>query len=307
MRYIEDFQEELEVFRALGSEVRIQIIQVLLDRGQMSMNDLAESMHLSNGALTPHIRKLENSGLIRINAGASSHGNMKFCEPNPDKILFSFSHKERSENVFHSHLRAGQYSTCEVYPTCGLSTTESLIGTADDPRCFFHQNHFNADMLWFTKGYIEYMIPYVIPNEAHITQISISAELSSEAPGSNPIWPSDIHFYINHVLVGVWTSPGDFADTHGLFTPDWWYVNWNQYGLLKTLSVKKNGTYMDDQRISDVTIHQLGLSGHSPILLRMEVPETTLHVGGLSIFGRGFGNYNQDIEFRIVYETQTQR
>ena len=303
MRYIKDFQEQLEVFRALGSEVRIQILEILLAKGRMSMNDLADELRLSNGALTPHIRKLEASGLIRINADASSHGNVKLCEPNPDKILFNFSRKERSENVFHSHLRVGQYASCEVYPTCGLATSQALIGEADDPRYFFHQKHFDADVLWFTKGYVEYMVPCVIPNEAHITQFSVSAELSSEAPGSNPIWPSDIHFYINHVLVGVWTSPGDFADTPGLFTPDWWYSNWNQYGLLKTLSIRENGTYMDGQVISSTGISQLNLKNHSPILFRMEVPETTLHIGGLSIFGRGFGNFNQDIEFQIVYES----
>ena len=36
-------------------------------------------------------------------------------------------------------------------------------------------------------------------------------------------------------------------------------------------------------------------------LLRMAVPDTARHIGGLTIFGRDFGNYNQDIEFRITY------
>ena len=52
---------------------------------------------------------------------------------------------------------------------------------------------------------------------------------------------------------------------------------------------------------SDVTISQLNLDPKVPMFFRIAVPETARHVGGLTIFGRDFGNYNQDIEFRIVY------
>ena len=47
----------------------------------------------------------------------------------------------------------------------------------------------------------------------------------------------------NDVCVGTWLSPGDFGDSRGLFTPDWWFPNWNQYGLLKLLVINKKGTF----------------------------------------------------------------
>ena len=304
MRYIRDFKEELEVFQALSSEVRISILKVLMDKGRMSMNDLALALGLTNGAITAHIRKLEEAGLIRINADSSGHGNLKICEPHLDKILFVFGGNTTMQNEYHSHLRVGQFSSCKVYPTCGLSTASSILGEVDDPRYFTHQKRFEADILWFTKGFVEYMIPCVIPSRSRIEQISVSLELSSEAPGSNSNWPSDIHFYLNGTLVGMWTSPGDFADVPGIFTPGWWYSSWNQYGLLKTLSVRQDGTYMDDVRISDVSIQALNLSPRSPMYLRLAVPDTARHIGGLTLFGRDFGNYNQDIEFRIVYNNE---
>ena len=37
------------------------------------------------------------------------------------------------------------------------------------------------------------------------------------------------------------------------------------------------------------------------IKFKLEVPETAEHVGGLTIFGKGFGNYNQDINVKIAY------
>ena len=301
MRYIRHFEEERKVFGALASEVRIHILKLLMDCGRMSMNDLAKSLGLTNGALTSHVRRLEEAGLIRINTDTSGHGNLKICEPHLDKILFVFASRSDTQNEYHSHLRVGQFSSCKVYPTCGISTSEAIIGEVDDPRYFTHQKRFEADILWFTKGYVEYMIPCVIPSHSRITHISVSAELSSEAPGSNANWPSDIHFYLNETLLGIWTSPGDFADVPGIFTPGWWYSSWNQYGLLKTLSVRSDGTFIDDIRISDVSIDRLNLSPRSPIYFRIAVPDTAKHIGGLTIFGRDFGNFNQDIEFRIVY------
>lgn len=301
MRYIKDKDEALQVFGALGSEIRIDILNLLIQNGRMSMNSLAQSLGISNGALTPHVRKLEACDLVRVNADSEKHGNLRICEPHLDKILFFFGKQDHPQNEFHAHLRVGQYTRCNVYPTCGLSTPSELIGKVDDPRYFTHPKRFSADILWLGKGFVEYMVPSVIPRHSKIEQISVSMELSSEAPGSNPYWPSDIHFYLNDTFLGVWTSPGDFADVQGLFTPDWWFSNWNQYGLLKTLVIRGDGTYMDDMKISGVTIDQLGLNSITPMYLRLEVPDTARHVGGLTIFGRDFGNYNQDIEFRIIY------
>ena len=301
MRYIKDFSEELEVFSALGSDIRVAILEELRRNGRMSMNDLARALNISNGALTPHIRKLENCDLVRINTDFTAHGNSRMCEPHLDKILFVFSSGQGEKNEYVSHLRVGQYSSCEIFPTCGLSSATEIIGDVDDPRMFTSPHRFNADILWLTKGYVEYMVPCVIPHDSRIEQISISAELSSEAPGSNSIWPSDIHFWIDQILAGTWTSPGDFADVPGVFTPDWWFSNWNQYGILKTLTIRQDGTYMDDVKISDVTIRQTGISGRKPFYFRIGIPDSARHIGGLTVFGRGFGNYNQDIEFRIQY------
>ncbi|MFR3321294.1 MAG: hypothetical protein ACLTSZ_09345 [Lachnospiraceae bacterium] len=58
---------------------------------------------------------------------------------------------------------------------------------------------------------------------------------------------------------------------------------------------------MDNERLSNVSIDQLHLDYRDKLFFRMEVPDSAKHIGGLTVFGRGFGNYNQDIEFRIQY------
>ncbi len=301
MLHIKSLDEGLNIFKALGSEVRLEIIKLLLTIPEMNMNELAAKLNITNGALTGHIKKLEDAGLITISNELSGHGNQKKCSVCLDKILVDFYPESDSSNVFKTELRVGQYSDYSIYPTCGLASSEKLIGEVDDARFFAHPERYDADILWFTKGYVEYIIPNFIPAFQKIDQISISAELASEAPGVNDIWPSDIYFYLNDVCLGSWTSPGDFGGTKGIFSPDWWLPNWNQYGILKLLVVNEQGTFIDGLKISDVTIRDFNFNYKSTIKFKLAVPDTANYIGGLTIFGKNFGNYNQNIEIRMSY------
>lgn len=301
MLHITSLEKGLDVFKALGSEVRVGIVNLLLENGSMNMNELATRLCITNGALTSHIKKLESCGIVSTSNESAGHGNQKICSVHVDKILIDLETPEENQNVYSTEVRVGHYSNYDVFPTCGLATSENLIGEVDDSRYFAHPDRYNADILWFTKGYVEYMIPNFIPFSQRITQLTISAELSSEAPGVNDVWPSDISFYLNDTFVGSWTSPGDFGTVRGIFTPEWWYPNWNQYGLLKLLVINKHGTYIDGLKISDVTIKDFALDFKSNIKFRMGVDENAEHVGGLTIFGKSFGNYSQDISVSINY------
>ena len=302
MIHITSLDDGLELFKALGSDVRIQILNILLENDHMSMNQLATELKLSNGALTGHIKKLEECGLISTSNESASHGNSKICSVIQDKIVIEIEKPEELTNAFTTDIKVGQFSKYEICPTCGLANSQSVIGEIDDSRYFSHPDHFNADILWFTKGYVEYSLPNLIPNNNKITQISISFEISSEAPGIDNNWPSDITFSLNGKKLGMWTSPGDFGgDIRGMFTPDWFPPNWNQYGLLKLLVINKHGTFIDGLQISDITIEDLELAQGAPLDFRIAVEDDAEHIGGVTLFGKTFGNYGQDIRVDINY------
>lgn len=301
MIHITSLDDGLETFKALGSDTRIQILNILLENEQMSMNQLATELNISNGALTGHIKKLEECGLINISNESAGHGNQKMCSVTQDRIIVDIKKPIDYKNVFETEIKVGQFSRHQVWPTCGIATSESVIGEFDDIRYFNHPDRFTANILRFTKGYVEYTIPNLIPSNQRITQLSISAELSSEAPGIDNNWPSDISFYINDTKIGMWTSPGDFGDVHGMFTPQWWPQNWNQYGLLKLLVINDYGTYIDGLKISDVSTLSLHLDYNSDIRLRLAVENDSEHVGGITLYGKSFGNYDQDIRVAINY------
>lgn len=303
MLHVKNLDEGLEIFKALGSELRINIIKLLQENHEMNMNELATSLGITNGALTSHIKKLEESGIIQVMTERGSHGNQKVCKVAVDKIVVDVESEENEEdqNIYNTEVKVGHYSDYDVYPTCGLATSQAIVGEVDDPRYFSHPDRINAGILWFTKGYIEYMIPNLLPSATKIDQITVSLEISSEAPGINNDWPSDISILLNDVKIGTWTSPGDYGDVQGIFTPDWWFPNWNQYGLLKMIVINKKGTFVDGLKISNVTINEFNLDYKSTVRFKFEIEEDAKNVGGITIFGSEFGNYNQAIKVRIAY------
>ena len=115
--------------------------------------------------------------------------------------------------------------------------------------------------MWFTRGFVEYQFP----NNARqvgkaVAALECSMELSSEVPGAPPNWPSDITVAVNGREIGVWTSPGDFGDRAGVFTPDWWKLKGSQYGMLKSWRVTPEGAFVDGVRISSLTPKDLDIS-----------------------------------------------
>jgi predicted transcriptional regulator len=107
--------------------------------------------------------------------------------------------------------------------------------------------------------------------------------------------------WINDREVGTWTSPGDFGGERGRMTPAWWDSKDTQYGLLKRWLLNKNGAYIDGHPLSALTLHDLGVETAPVIVMRLGVKPDALHVGGLNLFGRTFGNYPQDLTLRLEY------
>ncbi|MDQ0060166.1 ArsR/SmtB family transcription factor [Paenibacillus harenae] len=293
----------LPIYEALASDVRLRIIQ-LLSQQDMNIKDIAQALELSSPIITMHVKKLEKAGIISSEMISSGGGTKKMCKLITDSIEIDFPSKNRAAlRTYHETIISiGHYTDFEVEPTCGLSTTSKVIGMFDEPRFFLDAERINAKILWFTSGFIEYKAANFLLKSEKPTELEISFEISSEAPHANENWPSDISFYFNGVRIGIWTSPGDFGGTkRGKFTPDWWWDAVNQYGLLKRLKINNQGTFIDGQQISDVTLDQIDVT-NKKWKFRIAVEEDAENVGGVTLFGSGFGNYNQDIVMRLYYE-----
>lgn len=303
MLHLHSLSEAQEVFKALSAPMRIRIIELLYENGEKNLNDLARELQLTNSAISQHIKTLEQAGLIEIHTAAGKRGSMKICRPLHDTLIVDMKPEKKSEFLFYEDsIAVGCYSKCEVKPTCGIATPNETIGEFDDPRYFLFPERFQAEIFWFGQGFAEYILPNHLTAGQKLTALSLSFEISSESPGYNEDFPSDIQFYFNGRYLGYWISPGDFGARTGQFTPEWWPRFCNQYGLLKTLTINESGTFIDGgNQISDVTIADLNLDYNSSFSFRFQVSPDSKNCGGFTIFGSHFGDYNQDIIFKTYY------
>lgn len=291
----------LPVYEALASRVRLQIINLLAE-SPMNVKQLAEQLSLSSAIVTMHIRKLESAAIIRSERKSLNGAVQKLCFLDMDSLEIDFPNKISKARAFHEFsMPIGHYSDFRATPTCGIATPEKLIGEYDDPRYFLDPERVNAGILWFTEGYVEYMVPNFLLSVQQPEELEISMELGSEAPGINNNWPSDITFFLNNHKIGKWTSPGDFGNKRGKYTPKWWSLKVGQYGLYKAIRINQDGSFIDGIKVSDTTLSSIDIQQKYWSFRIAALPDA-VNAGGVTIFGKGFGNYSQDITFKLYFK-----
>jgi predicted transcriptional regulator len=297
-----DPEEDLEVLKGLASAIRVKILKLLHVDGALNGNEIAERLSLPQSTVSTNIQILEAAGLVRTETQKARKGNQKICHSMFDEVLVMFKEDiaPLGDNVIEVAMPLGLYTSCEVSAPCGLCSADGIIGLLDVPDTFLDPDRMKAGLIWFTRGYVEYQFP----NNAKLAQnvieaMEFSMELSSEVPGTSADWPSDITLSVNGTEIGTWMSTGDYGDKRGVYTPDWWKLKGSQYGKLKSWRVTEDGTYVDGMKISPVSLTDLDLANHHSIRLRIAVKPEAKHPGGINIFGRGFGNYDQDIILRL--------
>lgn len=302
MLHLTSLDEAETVFKALSTPMRLEIMKMIYKNNSLSMNDIARTLGLTNSAISLHVSKLVEAGLVQIQTASGKRGTMKLVQPCYKRLVIDLEPPMEPEAFYLDHIKVGCFTSCSVTPTCGLATGVKVIGSFDDTKAFTFPEHFDAGILWFTSGYVEYGLPnHLKPGQA-LKELQISFEISSECPGYNEDYPSDIYFSINGIPLGMWVSPGDYGARRGFLSPVWWPESCNQYGLLKTLIVNSQGTFMDgSNQLSEVTVEELSLDYNSLMTFRIEVPRETANCGGCTLFGENFGDHNQAIRVKAFY------
>jgi predicted transcriptional regulator len=289
-----------KVYAALASDTRLEIIR-LLSQKERNIKELAEILDISSAIVTRHIHQLEDARLIKTVKIPGKSGLQKVSKLVVDHIQIEFPAKIypdfKSKQV---ELPVGYYTNYSATPTCGLATEYKIIGTVDEPKYFMDRERMEAQIVWFTKGFLEYKITNPLNRKETLKLLEISFEISSEFPYSNNVWPSDITFYVNNKRIGTWTCPGNFSDIRGKLTPEWWDDANSQYGLFKTIRISEHGSHFDGEILSDMTIKDFDLT-EDIVTFRIAVEDDAEHVGGATIFGKKFGNNDKDIVFQFYY------
>lgn len=298
---IDVHSRNIDFFKCFSSETKLGILE-LLSQAPRNISDLAQALQVSTTMITRNISSLEKAGIVTSELEPGKRGQQKICSLAHKEISLNFDTTEVTANQTTTlNIPLGQYSNYQVEPTCGLASKEKYIGMVDDPRYFSNPEKNNASILWFQAGFIEYTLPsYLFDKASDISSLTIALEIGSEFPGFNNEYPSDIMFHLNNQALGTWTSPGNFGDKKGFYTPEWFTCG-TEYGLLKNIMINHKGAYIDGHRISDITLDDLALGSTNNQVLRISSPKNVAHPGGVTLFGKGFGNYDQDIIVKVSH------
>src|SRR5208337_4216786 len=291
--------QDFKALKGLASDVRLKILEILR-KGDRNVNEITQEMGLPQSTIATNIMLLEDARLIETRSLKAFKGTQKICSALYDEFIIEFTEPKAVTDAIEVEMPIGLFIEYKVSPPCGMCSTEKIIGYLDTPASFLEPERVKAGLLWFEKGYVVYQFPNnALYQEKPVRKLEVTAELSSETPGTKPHWRSDITLWVNGVEIGTWISPGDFGDKRGTYTPEWWKLEGSQYGLNKVWSVSDDGSYIDGVQVSQVTVADLKLSEHHSIKVRLGIKEDAQNVGGMNIFGRGFGNYDQDIVLRL--------
>ena len=293
---------QYQILRGLASPLRLRIMRHLLKQGPLNINQIAKAFRQPQSTIASNIQILEETGLIETKISKASKGQQKICYARYSEIVVKIDPEatNRDKDIIEVEMPLGLYTTSNVSAPCGLCSTEKILGMLDVPELFLDPARVKAALVWFGRGYIEYKFP----NNAKVINANVEAlefimELSSEVPGTNVDWPSDISLWVNGIKIGTWQCPGDYGDQRGILTPLWWKLEGSQYGILTSWRISQHGTYLGDIKLSNVTLDELQLPEHHSVKLRIGIDDKAGLPGGINIFGRGFGNHDQDIKMRL--------
>ncbi len=296
-----DHAELIKVARAFASDERLKILKYMLNKS-VSVSAISKDLDMPISSVSRHIDILSEAGLIVITYQPGLKGHTKYCAQAvlDAKVSLVAEKAETKSKSYIVEMPIGLYTECNVSAPCGMVGKESPLGVFDNPNIFFSPLRQQAECIWFESGSVTYTFPVTVDiSEKH--RISFSMEVCSDTIYFNNNWPSDITLKINGVEVLTFTSPGNFGGKRGKYTPAYWPVACTQFGLLKKCSVDKNGVYLDNTFIhNNVTFDDLHITENDVIRFNIGVKKDAEYRGGISLFGKNFGDFDQAIIMKIT-------
>lgn len=292
------------IAKALSSPARLKILDILKNAA-MSVQEISSTLNIPFSSTALHIKTLEDAKLIVTESQPGLHGSMRVCTSSMQSFyLQTFdADLDSINNTISMDMPIGNYYQCDIQPTCGLADENGIIDAYDNAKSFYSPLRTKAQLIWFNKGYIEYRFPNISNPLLELYEISFCMEICSEAPGYLENWPSDITISINGVEISTYCSPGDYGARRGKLTPPSWPNGRTQYGILKTFSIRADGGYIDGELVNrTIGLEQVRIHDKPYISLKIEIKESSKHIGGINIFGEKYGDYPQGIIMNLIYQ-----
>ncbi len=297
-----DQQTLVAIASALSSPIRVKMLDLLRSR-ILSVSDLAKACFISISTAMFHVSVLEKAGLIVTEYKKGAKRDVLICnntirELNVD--LYFRQYETPEKHIFTQAMPVGFFSEANLGSRYAFVSKERLIAQRDNEN-WYSMERSDAQLLWANYGYVLYRFSNEFTANFTAEELSFSLEICSEAPTYRNDWKSDIDFYINGIKAASYRCPGDFGGRRGKYNPPWWPDNCTQYGQLLTITIDKKQTYINGiEQANGITLNALHIEKGNDISFKIESSQKAEYCGGFNLFGKGFGDYPQDIVLQAV-------
>lgn len=305
-----DFLKIAKICKSLSSVDRIKILNTLLLE-PMRISSLSKRLNIPISTLTRYVDDLVSAKLINVYYLPAKKGKLKYCAQNLLSCKFIIKDvlfDDLDEKEYVLEMPIGLFSNSDIHAPCGMNGEFAPMEYISAPKDFLLPQRVEAEQLWFDYGKLSYDFPLPEVNknkDEYIYSLSFSFEACSEITNYNNTWPSDISVWLNDTLILTFCSPGDFGGTKGTYTPSYWPINCTQFGELSKIKINHEGIFRNNLLIkNNITLDNFDLNEKKSIRFSIGVLENAIHRGGINLFGKHFGNYNQAIKMSVKTRTR---
>ena len=104
-----DISDYAALFKALSEPVRLRIVHLLLDKGELCVCDIVDTLELSQSVISRHLAYLRNSGLLDTRReGVWIYYQVTQLTPFTTKLLALFHDDSANSVVMRGDLKAFQ-------------------------------------------------------------------------------------------------------------------------------------------------------------------------------------------------------
>lgn len=287
------------ICKALGSPIRLKMLKQLTYK-PMTVVELSKLNKVTNSTVLFHLELLTAAGVVESRYLPGIKGKAQVFFTNFTKITFTRGADEDDRTMFFTQdIPVGDYIDIKGSHFGFATETQTYLFT--DSEAYSQPRH-DALLLWTPCGKVTYAADNKFCLNGNVVEeVGISLEICSETSFYRNDWKSDITFAVNGVDVATYTSPGDFGGVRGKLNPGWWANENSQYGTQVNLTVNATGTYINNVCVSKVNLRDLKLDKDNRVTLTIYNKPGCKHTGGFNIFGKGFGNFQQNILFTAKY------
>ena len=283
-----------KIGKGISSILRIKILDQIYDAPR-TITELAKINGITTSTVIFHTNLLLEANLIQMRYEPSKKGKTQFFFIGPTSISINYKKSEELiEKKYIQSMPIGNYTDANFFDYVRFATINEMYRIENND--IFNSLRNQAELIWTGGGKLVYSFSNQFASAQKIKELNFTLEICSETIGYKNDWKSDITFSVNDKEILTYTSPGDYGGKMGKLNPEWWSPYFTQYGDLVSISINDTGVYLNNQFISKkVTLRDLNLNKGNKILFSIETKKDAEHRGGFNLFGKSFGNYQQDI------------